>query len=78
MAQDSHSEVMRALGRIEGRLKGIDEHLITLNHRTEKSEKRIRLVEQHQTFSKGRIATLSGIGAGLALVVDFLVRSIKG
>ena len=67
MAQEDVIEIMRALGGIEGKIDAIDAHLVTLNHRTEKSEEEIIKLKMIGAEQKGgwKVFTFLAGGSGV-------------
>ena len=60
-------DILRSLGRIEGRLKAIDENLGKLNGRLDHHSNRLRKLERWQ-------ATLAGAGAIIGVAVGAFIR----
>ena len=63
----SMDELVRSLGRIEGKLDGIDQRLESHGDRAEGIEKRIAAVEKKVWY-----------GTGIAAGIGFLIAQFKG
>ena len=75
---DNHSEIMNMLGRIDGRLEGIENRLDVSNGRLAEHDKQITRHEAWQNNMKGKLSVL-GLAWGvvitmLAIVVNKLWR----
>lgn len=66
---DQHSEIMRAIGNLEGKVDGINKRLDAQNGRVGKSEERILVLEKESAAEKARVGIVSAIGGGAATLL---------
>ena len=62
----------RAIGRLEGKVDGINNRLDTKNGMCEKHLARLRIVESYQDKQKGISVLLGVVGAGTVLIAKYV------
>ena len=71
---DNHSEIMNMLGKIDGRLDGIDQRLSFSNNRLAKHDEQIDGIQSWQNNMKGKLSII-GIGWGLLVTALAIVAN---
>lgn len=76
MEHEDHGEIMLFLGKLDGKIDGINNHLETLNHRTEKSEDKIGKLEVKSAEWRASWKAVAGIAGVVTTFVYFLADKL--
>ena len=78
MVEREHSEIMRSLGRLEGKTDAIISRLNGINGTLQSHDKRINETEADVASIKGKAAIIGSLfGAAAAIIGGFLREKLK-
>jgi len=74
MNENELNNLERSIGRIEGKIDGILEHLRKINGSIEKHDCRIDTIEQEISRHKGIVAGISAVVSIIVSVISFFLK----
>lgn len=77
MNGESHNEIMRAIGRIEGGIQGINQRLDVVNGRLNKHSDKINELEKFSDQLTGKMTIVAAVvGGGVAVFWEFIKKKL--